>query len=55
MRIHTPDESFITVNPEVVNTNVPFLIGIDTLDKEDLIANNIKNKLEKGKAGSANN
>lgn len=52
IRIPTSDGSFITVNAEVVKTNMPILIAIGNLDKEGLIIKTMANKVQKGKAWS---
>ena len=44
--IPTPNYTFIEVNADVVPADVPLLIGIDTLDKYQLVADNVKNVLE---------
>lgn len=45
--IPTPDGSILIIKREVVRADVPFLVRIDVLDKEGLVANNVSNKLEK--------
>lgn len=51
IRIPTPDGSFIQTKPEVVRAEAPFLLGIDILDKEALVADNVRNMLECPKKG----
>ena len=46
IRIPTPDESFLEFTVDVVEPDVPLLIGIDVLDKHSLVADNVKNVLE---------
>ena len=45
IRIPTPDNSFISLDVDVVKPDVPFLLGLDILDQHQLMADNIDNKL----------
>lgn len=47
----TLDGSFILVRADVVHADVPLLIGLDFLDEEKLVANNVDNVLESRKHG----
>lgn len=46
IRIPIPYLSYIVTQPEVVRSEVPFLIGIDVLDREGIMGDNIRNVLE---------
>ncbi len=45
MRIPTPNGQFIAVLVHVVAPDVPMLIGLDVLDREMLVADNVDNLL----------
>ena len=45
IRIPTPDLSFLDLDVDVVKPDVPFLLGLDILDKHHLVADNVENKL----------
>ena len=51
IRIPTPNNSFLEFTADVVPPDIPLLIGIDTLDKYKLVADNVKNVLEHRKQG----
>ena len=43
VRIPTPDGSFIEIDIDVVEADVPMLLGIDVMDRERIVANNVTN------------
>lgn len=43
MRIPTPDGAFLALSVDVVRAKVPMLLGIDVLDRERLLADNVEN------------
>jgi len=45
VRIPTPDGSFLGLDMDVVEANIPMLVGLDVLDREKLVADNVQNKL----------
>ena len=45
IRIPTPDTSMMIIKTDVVNADVPFLLGLDNLDKFGLYLDTVKNKL----------
>lgn len=45
IRVPTTDGSYIPLTVDVINIDVPFLIGLDVLDTEKLVADNVDNKL----------
>jgi hypothetical protein len=45
IRIPTPNGGFLPVNVDVISINVPFLIGLDFLDREGLNCLTVENKL----------
>jgi hypothetical protein len=45
VRIPTPDGNQIKMDMDVVQANVPMLIGLEVLDRECLVADNVENKL----------
>lgn len=45
IRIPTPDYSFIHLEVDVINADIPFLLGIDVLDNQQMYADNTENKL----------
>lgn len=49
--IPTPDDSFLQFDTDVVTANVPLLLGIDILDREQLVADNVDNLLHSRKHG----
>ena len=46
IRIPTTHQTFIQLEVDVVKPDVPLLIGIDVLDRESLVADNVNNILE---------
>ena len=42
----TPDGSFIHIEADVVTANIPLLLGLDVLDREQLVADNVLNQLQ---------
>ena len=46
IRIPTPDNSFIKFDSDIVSADVPMLIGLDILDRESLVPNNVINELQ---------
>ena len=46
VRIPTPNSGYLHVDVDVVRPDVPLLIGLDILDQEQLIPNNVENQLE---------
>lgn len=46
VRIPTPNHSFIAIVADVINADIPFLIGLDTLDAFGLFVNTVTNQLE---------
>lgn len=46
VRIPTPDCSYIQIDVDTVDADVPLLIGLDILDAHLLVVNNVTNKLE---------
>lgn len=51
IRIPTPDGIFIETRVEVGKVDVPLLLGIDLLDRERLVADNVENVLHSRRAG----
>jgi hypothetical protein len=50
VRVPTPDNSIILINVDVVKANVPFLIGLDTVDAFEMIVDTVENELRAPKA-----
>ncbi len=46
IRIPTPNCSFLKIKVNVVPADVPLLLGLDVLDNEKLVANNVQNELQ---------
>ena len=46
VRIPTPISGYLHIDVDVVRPDVPLLIGLDVLDQEQLIPNNVENQLE---------
>lgn len=44
-RIPLPNNGYLPLHADVVDADVPLLIGLDYLDKEKLVPNNLQNKL----------
>lgn len=42
MRLPTPDGAFLAMSVDVVSADVPLLLGIDVLDREQLVADNVE-------------
>lgn len=51
VRIPMPDGSFLAMKVDVVDADVPLLLGIDTLDREKLVADNVRNTLDSRRFG----
>jgi hypothetical protein len=51
VRVPTPDNSFMLINVDVVKAEVPFLIGLDTLDAVAMIVDTVENEFRAPKAG----
>lgn len=51
IRVPVPDGSMMVLNVDVVPVDVPFLIGLDILDKFKLIVNTVDNTLDSRLAG----
>jgi hypothetical protein len=51
VRIPTPDGKFINIEMDVVKADVPMLIGLEVLDRESLIPDNVENKLRSKENG----
>lgn len=51
IRIPTPNGSYIAIDAHVVKADVPLLIGIDVLDRECLVADNVLNVLDSRRDG----
>lgn len=51
IRLPTPDGSFLAMEVDVVDAYVPLLMGIDTLDREQLVADNVENVLDSRRYG----
>lgn len=47
IRIPTPNKSYIPLLIDVVSADVPHLLGLDRLDEEQIVPNNVTNQLEK--------
>ena len=45
VRIPTPVGSFLKFPMDVVSADLPMLLGLDILDREGLIADNVRNEL----------
>lgn len=45
IRIPTPDSGFLGLNVDVVETNIPFLLGVVVMDKYEIIPDNVNNLL----------
>ena len=50
IRIPTPDGSFLFLDIDVVQANVPMLVGLDILDRYYLVPDNVENLLVNKKA-----
>ena len=50
IRIPTSDESFLFLDIDVVQANVPMLVGLDILDRYYLVPDNVENLLVDKKA-----
>lgn len=50
-RIPTPDGAFIALQVDVVSADVPLLLGIDVLDREQLVTDNVDNVLRSRRYG----
>ncbi len=46
IRIPIPNRSFLSIQLDVVSADVPLLLGVDVLDREILVANNVTNELQ---------
>ena len=46
IRIPIPNGSFVSIQLDVVSADVPMLLGLDVLDRESLVANNVHNELQ---------
>lgn len=46
IRIPTKDGGFIDIDADVVQPDVPLLIGIDILNREQLVPDNVNNRLQ---------
>lgn len=46
IRIPTPNAGYLNIDVDVVRPDVPLLIGLDLLDDEKLIVNNVDNIME---------
>jgi hypothetical protein len=51
MRIPTPNESFMLLAVDVVDADMPFLVGLDILDLFQLNVDTVQNQLRAPKAG----
>lgn len=51
IRIPTPDGSFFAFDADIVKADVPLLLGIDVLDRESIVADNVDNVLDNRKRG----
>lgn len=51
IRITPPNDSFLQFDGDVVAADLPLLLGIDILDKEQLVADNMENILDSRKHG----
>jgi hypothetical protein len=50
-RIPTPNGNYIKMDMDVVQADVPMIIGLEVLDRECLVADNVENKLLSTKHG----
>lgn len=46
IRIPTPDGAYLSFQADVVDADIPLLLGIDVLDAEGMVADNVENVLE---------
>lgn len=46
VRIPIPNGSYIQINVDVVAAPIPLLLGLDVMDREGVIANNVRNQLQ---------
>lgn len=46
IRIPLPNGAYLTLTIDVVNADVPLLLGLDILDREPLVADNVANILD---------
>jgi hypothetical protein len=51
VRVPTPDNSFMLINVDVLKADVPFLIGLATVDAFEMIVDTVENDLRAPKAG----
>ena len=51
IRTPTPDNSYIAFDVDVISADVPLLLGLDTLDREQLVADNVDNVLDSRRHG----
>ena len=45
VRIPTPNNGFLALDIHVVDANIPMIMGLEMLDRELLVANNVRNLL----------
>lgn len=46
LRIPTPNESYVHLDADVIRFDIPFLLGLDIMDREGLLPNNVLNRLQ---------
>ncbi len=46
IRIPTPNESFLKIEMDVFEADVPMLLGLDIMDRDRLVPNNLLNELQ---------
>ena len=51
IRIPAPDGSYIAFEVDVMNADVPLFLGLDLLDREQLVADNLENVLDSRRHG----
>ncbi len=51
IRIPIPNGSFLKIQSDVVSACIPFLLGLDVLDRESIVANNVTNELQSPLSG----
>ncbi len=51
IRIPRPNGSFLSILLDVISADVPMLLGLDILDRESLVANNVTDELQEPLSG----
>ncbi len=49
--ISIPNGSFLKIELDIVSSDVPLLLGLDVLDRESIVANNVTNEIQSPLSG----